>query len=315
MKKLDELLRKVKRSDCVILLGDFNSRLPRMYQGVTGRWCVHKRVDNYGGGEALLRLLIDHGLVAASTLHKPKRGHTNATYIPRDLRYRPTQLDYVICSARWVTSAVNNKVRWGPSIQRRGRKFDRGLLQCNWKFRLRALNKRRIPDFNVLRDEDIAYDFNRVVEEKLNSNFADLGDPSDRLKRLNVATKAAVDSLPPKKSRPLRKRFISEATRNLISIRLRTYQNMTDEERKRINREISRSCRNDYRTFIDQVVGDIANAADTGNSREVSRLIKTISSSCNPSAIMSSKDSKGTPITTIKQLLNEWKDLKNVIEP
>ena len=68
LRKLDELLRKVKCSDCVILLGDFNSRLPRLHKGVTGRWCVHKRVDNYGGGEALLRLLKEHGLVAASTL-------------------------------------------------------------------------------------------------------------------------------------------------------------------------------------------------------------------------------------------------------
>ena len=30
--ELEALLQKVKRHDCVVIMGDFNSRLPRMYQ-------------------------------------------------------------------------------------------------------------------------------------------------------------------------------------------------------------------------------------------------------------------------------------------
>ena len=37
--ELDKLLRRVPSRDCVILMGDFNSKLKRNVQGVTGRWC------------------------------------------------------------------------------------------------------------------------------------------------------------------------------------------------------------------------------------------------------------------------------------
>ena len=109
---------------------------------------MHARPDNHGGADKLLDIMKKHRLVAASTLHKPRRNHTNATFIPRDTRYRPKQLDYILCSSRWVSSVRSSRVRWGVSIQRWGRKYDHGLVECAWKAHPKA-PKRAIRPISV----------------------------------------------------------------------------------------------------------------------------------------------------------------------
>ena len=121
---LDGLLTKVSPADCIVVLGDFNSILPRRHGRLTGRWCVHTRADNHGGGTALIGLMQKHNLFAASTIHQPRRGHTNATFLPRDPKYKPRQIDYILCSKRWCTSVRSSRVKWGIAIQRWGRKYD-----------------------------------------------------------------------------------------------------------------------------------------------------------------------------------------------
>ena len=86
--------------------------MPRLYANITGRWCVHQNVDNHGGGAAILDLMSAHNLVAASTLHQPRRGHKNATFMPRDTRYKPRQIDYILCSKRWASSVSSSCVKW-----------------------------------------------------------------------------------------------------------------------------------------------------------------------------------------------------------
>ena len=110
---LDKLLINISPSDCIVILGDLNARLPRSYERLTGRWCIHKHADLYGGGDAILDLMRNHRLIAASTLHQPRRRHSNATFIPRDPHYKPRQLDYILCSARWASSVRNSRVCWG----------------------------------------------------------------------------------------------------------------------------------------------------------------------------------------------------------
>ena len=57
----------------VIVLGNFNWKLPRSYEKMTGKWCVHKTADVHGGGNALLEVIRQHCLVAAPTLLQPRR--------------------------------------------------------------------------------------------------------------------------------------------------------------------------------------------------------------------------------------------------
>ena len=99
-------------------MGDRNCRLPRSHGKRTVRWCIHTRAT--AGGLELLEMMERLDLQAASTRFQPLRNHTNATYIPKDPRYNPLQLDYILTSSRWASSVRQSHVRWGVSIRRRG---------------------------------------------------------------------------------------------------------------------------------------------------------------------------------------------------
>ena len=53
--ELATLLNKVSNRDCIILLGDFNSRLARDIDNHTGHWSIHNRNDD--GGDRLLEIM------------------------------------------------------------------------------------------------------------------------------------------------------------------------------------------------------------------------------------------------------------------
>ena len=173
----------------MIIPGDLNSCLPRSHEKLTGRWCVHVHADNHGGGKLVLDLMKKHRLVAASTIHKPRRNHTNATFIQRDTRYKPLQLDYILCSTRWVSSVRSSRVRWGVSLQRWGRFYDHGLVECSWKAHLTALQRTARPDFSALiNDAGVAKNFDEEVQRVLQSELTDPECPAERLCRLRSAT-------------------------------------------------------------------------------------------------------------------------------
>ena len=214
---LNKLLLNISPADCIMILGDFNSILPRSHDKLAAKWCVHKSANNHGGGIALLDLMKNNNLVAASILHQPRRGHTNATFMPRDRRYRPRQIDYILCSKRWASSVCSSRVRWGITLQRWGRKFDHGLVECKWKAKLIAPSNKLKPDFAALKKSAIALKFDNVVSDFLASEKPSNPDcTSERLSRLNRATKKAIDTLPPKKRLSTCKREVSDKQRKTV---------------------------------------------------------------------------------------------------
>ena len=112
--KLETFLMKLSDRDCIILLGDFNSRLPRDTEGRVGHWCIHKNSDS--GGDRLLEIMNRRSLRCISTYFQPRRNHSNATYINVQPEKAPSQIDYIIVSSRWSSSARSCSTKWGISI-------------------------------------------------------------------------------------------------------------------------------------------------------------------------------------------------------
>ena len=162
------------------------------------------------------------------------------------------------------------------------------------------------PDFTSLKDTLTAEIFDRKIETALSNRHVDPECAKERLQHLNNATQEAIKALPVKKAQSFRKRFVSSHTKKLVETRARFYDKMSTTERRVASRGISRSCRNDYRSYINEVVGDIAAADRVGNTREISRLTRSISSRPKPSNKMPTKTSDGTPITSSKELLDAW---------
>ena len=206
-----------------------------------------------------------------------------------------------------TTSArLYSRVCWGVSIQRWGRPFDHGLVECKFKVRIKTPCRIHQPDFTALKNIDVAKKFDDVVSHCLNTKLLDPECADERLSRLNHATQQAVKSLPAKKRQALRRQYVSAHTKELYENRAKEYNQLTPDELCLRKREINRLCRNDYRTYISDVVKDIAAAERVGNMREVSRLTKSICSTSKPSYIMPSKATDGTPFTSAEHLLDAW---------
>ena len=92
-KQLDSFLSTIGRRDCVVLMGDFNSRLARNTSNRVGKWCIHNRMDT--GGKQLLKLMDKLTLRCVSSYFQPRRRHNNATYQNIQPEKAPSQIDYM----------------------------------------------------------------------------------------------------------------------------------------------------------------------------------------------------------------------------
>jgi exonuclease III len=153
-------------SDCLIIMGDFNSRMARARSGITGKYCMHKTTDR--GGEIMHDMCADLQLVAASTRFCPgKQPLGCATYISNKWR-KPNQIDYVLVNKRWMHSVTNSRVDWRHSLMwfAHGRKFDHGLLQITFRFRIRKLRISAAgPDHTPLKDQEVLAEFEKALPE------------------------------------------------------------------------------------------------------------------------------------------------------
>ena len=77
--QIDDLLtncKKLKPTDCIVLIGDFNCELQRNVQGCTGRRFMNKRTDD-GHSSKVMELIRSHDLFSVDSLFRPKRKTQN----------------------------------------------------------------------------------------------------------------------------------------------------------------------------------------------------------------------------------------------
>ena len=245
-------------------------------------------------------------LCAISTMFKPMRGKTNATFIPHDPTFNETQIDYILISSRWATAVTDSKVKRGVSISRWGRKYDHGLVKCLFTSRLRTDKRPKQLDYSALKDVNTRNCYEDMVKATINEGVHDESDNSSSFRDLlNTVSNAAKATLPVRKPMSLRKRHVSDRTKQLYADRVNRYEKMTPMERKSAARTVRELCRNDYRDYISKVVSDIETADRSGNFREVSKLVRVLANK-RSSSIMPCKDHSGNLITSSEQLLQAW---------
>ena len=82
---------------------------------------------------------------------------------------------------------------------------------------------------------------------------------------------------------------------------------MSNAERITARKDIYKSCREDYNSYVDSILQQIKKSDSTGNSKEVKRLVKLLSKQHN-STVMPSKNHAGEPIMSTEEKLKCWNE-------
>ena len=102
--------------------------------------------------------------------------------------YGPAQIDYVMVSCRWATSAHKCSVKWGVICQRWGRRYDHDLVSCVWVCRAFSPRKRdKQIDYTRLMAKDgdeLRERFDARVKQHLMATYCDTAVASASLERL-----------------------------------------------------------------------------------------------------------------------------------
>ena len=135
----------------------------------------------------------------------------------------------------------DSRVAWGASMHRFGSKFDHGLLQIRWKWKLRLPKQPRKPDYKAMttRDWDT---FDVVLEAKLKGlkrgiqvKQDEMGAHYDEVTRCIKETIAEV--IPKLKPKKFNGRTISAKTKALYEQRIRdSLESYVVKENKRMFR-------------------------------------------------------------------------------
>ena len=292
LEQLRKLLRTVRKSECIVLCGDFNCQLQRNVQGCTGQWCMTQRPNQNGHGDEVLELMRQNDLFAVCTLFKPKRKmwdgkkrRCNATYRPKEKGKRPTKLDYLCVSNRWKSMVLHTETRWGPSIHRFGQPFDHGFLSATWRWRTKKKKKSRARDYAAMSQSWPEFDTRLRLKLQQAEEPTRLEDNAQeqlasRYEHLTKSVRETIDELVPEK-RWLKKngRVVSEETKVLFEKRAKEYQKQkpTTERRKTWNKKIQTACRNDYRAWVARWVERIEQADNKGDTKAIYQGVKSLS--------------------------------------
>jgi len=298
------------KNDCLIIMGDFNSRMARGIQGVTGKYLMHKTADR--GGEIMQDMCTDLGLFAASTRFCPGKAPLgSATYM--SVKYeKPSQIDYILVSNRWLSGVQDSKVEWRHSLHRwgKGRKFDHGLVKIQFRFRIR---KRQIqpsrPEHVSLSKAENLELFEAVLPDPVEGTTV-----SEEYAHMVRGIHVASETLPNVAPRPISGSKVSENTRELYRLReceAQGVEHKSDAWREvlhRFRKAIADSTKADKRARIQGIVDCISEAASKHNIKGVFAGLKQIGGSNRKGSSAQPTESKGIKFKSQTELLAAWRE-------
>ena len=328
LKQLQLFLQSLPKRSAVMVLGDFNAKLKRDVKGLTGKYCMHYFSDS--GGTELMEIMREADLFAVSTAFQPEKGSAlgNATYISKTEGHSPTQLDYVLVSNRFKSGVSSCRVRWGPSIHRFGHRFDHGMIQGKFRFRVAAHKPARgstnwgaLAHPVTLSNFNERYESERGVRPAKIDYWADLDEAgcvavAEELHSVITRSVQVAKSVIPEKdaARKERRWPRSEATRVLFEERERGLQREVTgsdgwkAEKSLFRNRIAHACRDDRRAWIGGIAKEMQSAADRGDSRSVYEGVKRLAGKGRGAQKQPTIDGAGSDLRSGESLAGAWAD-------
>ena len=144
MRKLQDLLELTPQKDVLFIIGDWNAKVGgQEILGITGK--LGLGVQNEAG-QRLIEFSQENTPVIANTLFQQHKRRLY-TWTSSDGQYQ-NQIDYILCSLRWINSIQSAKTRLGGDCG-----LDHELFIAKFKLKLKKVGKTPRP---------FRYDLNQI---------------------------------------------------------------------------------------------------------------------------------------------------------
>ena len=180
------------------------------------------------------------------------------------------------------------------------------MIKFLFKLRLKADRRANRKDFTSLRDLETLQAHEHSVRSLLEKHQAQEG-ATGKLRRLTNVLQEAQSVIKNKPKSNARKWKTSEATLNLLEERSEKWESLSDQEKVGYRKAISRSARNDYRDYVNDIITDLESDIAAGQTSDIFRKAKSLSNRPQGSRFdQPSVDLEGNMITSTDHQLEAW---------
>lgn len=298
---LQETIEKVKKSDILIIMGDFNAKVgketAKEEKYIKGPYSIGQRNER---GERLIQLCQEHNLIITNTIFQqhPRRLYT---WTSPDGNTR-NQIDFILTQQKWRSAITSTKTLPGADCD-----TDHELLVADFKLRLKTKKNETHPiRFEV---NDIPHEYNIEVQNKFKILMAaqEPMSPDELETQARDILLTSARNILPKKTQK-KQSYITEKTIKLIEKRRRLKQSGTSRnniEYRNCSREIRKEIRHDKKQHITKICNEIEELQEQGREREMYKTIRTLTEEFKPS-LKVINDKTGNTLTENNDILGRW---------
>jgi len=305
--QLTRTLYDIKKSDIVILMGDFNAKIGKNnngYSQIMGKQGCGVKNNN---GERLIDLCQTFQLVIGGSLFPHKNIH-KYTWTSPNGQVR-NQIDHICISKKWRRSLLDVRNKRGADID-----SDHELLISRIKIKLKrkftqhAQHRYNRYNLHALRHPETRNEVTNALRERLPPNQEYSWDHiANTLKRVADQTLGV--------THPTRKTWISNETWNLITerneVKMQLVSNANAELKEKylqVAKQVKRAARRDKRNFIEKVAESAEEYACQHNLRGLHNTIKQLTGHKGSHRNQAVTDKKGVLLTNNDDQLKRWKE-------
>lgn len=296
--ELGELLKEVKRSDNLIIMGDWNAIVGEGREGaITGDFGLGLRNAR---GDRLIEFCAQNELIVGNTMfdHHPRRRYTWKA--PGD-RCR-SQIDYILVRERFKNQMKDCRAYAAPDIDS---DHNMVMMKCSLQFKKLQKGSQKKYDVNKLKNGEILQRYQcKTKTNRENELQQNVTEKWDSIKNCLLTAADEVISMKPVP----KKKWITQVILDLIEER-RRLKNDPDkqDEYRRLRNRINRETKKAREGYLLESCKDISAKLEKGEMDQAYRAIKSFFQ--NPSSKGSAiEDENGNVLVDLDKIAQRWKN-------
>ena len=275
--EIDKMLKEVKSTDVLIVLGDFNAKLGNeSFQNITGDFGLGKRNER---GDRLIQFCIENNLIASNTFFQHPKRLLYTWKSPGDISRN--QIDYILIRHRHRNSVKQCKTYPGADIG-----SDHNPLIAKIKIRLKRAtpsntNKKEYLDWGKLKNSEMSEKYLVDVQNRYEvlCNESPVQIVETNFKHIDKKWECFKNSIEyantqaPKQAKVAKQKWM---TTDILEMMEERKSAKDKPDYVRLNKEIQRKCREAKENWISRKCNDIEESDRNNGTKKLHADIKEL---------------------------------------